>query len=223
MPRSPSLRLVMSMTCCLAGFGCGHNAPSTEELLARYPTPIYSLTGEPLNGGPLGRPKCEDAQTAWAARVDADHDGFIDLDELLDNARAQFAAMDLDHSGALTSDQLSVYRKPFALSPRTPPASTGTSADSDGATPDDSQSAPQSGAHRKKDPAADRPLGLRPPSSQPDPVLAADSNLDFKVTLDEYLAQQRESFTQLDKNKDHRLSADELAVLCHIRERAATR
>lgn len=215
MPRSPSLRLVIAMTCCLVGSGCGHDSPSTEELLEKYPTPIYSLTGEPLNGGPLGQPKCEDAQAAWASRVDADHDGFIDLNELLDNARAQFTAMDLDHSGALTSDQLSLYRKPFTLTPRTPPAST----ENDATAPSDSPS----GAHHKKDSSADRPQGIRPPTSQPDPVLAADSNLDFKVTLDEYLAQQRESFTQLDKNKDHRLSSDELAVLCHIRERAATR
>lgn len=222
-PTSPPAALALSLACCLAASGCGHGSQTAHDLLDKYPTPIYSLTGEQLNGGPLGRPKCEDAQAGWLARVDTDRDGTVDLDELLTNARAQFDVMNIDRSGKITADQLATYRAPFALSSRPEPAPDKDGPDA-GADDSGTDKSPSKGdARHRNERNGDRPQGVRPPSSQPDPVLAADGNLDFEVTLDEYLIQQRESFMQLDKNKDRHLSSDELAVLCHVRERAAIR
>ncbi|HUB94266.1 MAG TPA: EF-hand domain-containing protein, partial [Stellaceae bacterium] len=76
--------------------------------------PIFSPNGEPLSGGPLGDPSCKDAMQKWLARVDANHDGTIEVSEFMADARRQFSAMDLDKSGVLTPDILARYRAPYA-------------------------------------------------------------------------------------------------------------
>ena len=76
---------------------------------------IYSPTGEPLSGGPLGHPVCVEAMGNWFDRVDANHDGSIDRREYLDEARRQFAAMDLDKAGSLTPSELAQYRAPYGI------------------------------------------------------------------------------------------------------------
>lgn len=230
MPRlfPPSPAMVLSLVCCMAVAGCGHGSITSQELLEKYPTQIYSMTGEPLNGGRLGRPKCEDAQAAWLARVDTDRDGTIDLEELLAESSRQFAVMNIDHSGQLTADQLEAYRAPYALNRESAPKPQTDASRGDGPADD----GPQGDGPQEDRQRGDRPGGHtqgrggngggpRPAASQPDPVLAADSNLDFEVSLQEFMIQQRENFRQLDKNHDQRLSADELNILCHIRERAA--
>ena len=183
--------------------GCGPSLPSNADLLDRFPTPIYSLTGEVLNGGTLGQPHCDYAQAAWLARIDSDHDGTIDLDELLAAARRQFAAMDLNHDGFVTAFELETYRSAF-LSP-----------------PSDSD---KNASDHADHPATrdERKMAVHPHGSQPDPVLAADVNLDFKVTLDEFLALQKDNFRDFDKDHDQTLEAQELNRLCRQREKAAT-
>ena len=177
--------------------GCYSNAPTPTDLLIRFPTPIYSLTGERLLGGAQGQPTCDEAQTAWLQRVDTDHDGSIDLKELISEARKQFALMDINHDGTVTADELAVFRSGGPSSPSQ--------------APDEEKD--RRGVHR---------LQEHPQSSQPDPVLSADANLDFQVTLDEFLAQQSDNMSQFDKDKNQRLDAQELKHLCRLREQAAT-
>ncbi len=71
---------------------------------------IYSPTGDPLNGGPLGRPACPDALKKWFERADANHDGAVTLDEFLNDAKAQFQRMDIDKNGYLVSEELERFR-----------------------------------------------------------------------------------------------------------------
>jgi len=177
--------------------GCMSRTPSGSEMLTRFPTPIYSLTGERLNGGTMGQLPCDEAQTKWLQRVDQDQDGHLELDELLTEAKRQFALMDLNHDGIVTPDELSRYRAQTTDTQQTP----------------DPMETDKRGVHQ---------LPMHPPGSQPDPVLSADSNLDFQVTLDEYLNQQKENMQHFDKDKDQSLDAQELNLLCRIREQAAT-
>lgn len=184
------------------GISACHNpfAESPSDLLTRFPTPIYSLTGELLNGGTLGHPLCEDAQSAWLKRVDTDQDGTIDQAELSAEAKRQFALMDLNHDGFITSDELAIYRGQ-----------------------NDAQDLHDE--NTKKDPQDRRSvyhIAAHPHGSQPDPVLSADSNLDFKVTLNEFLALQIENLQLYDKDHDHTLDAHELNQLCRNRDKAAT-
>jgi Ca2+-binding EF-hand superfamily protein len=193
---SPSICL-LSITLSITG--CSMFRPSASEMLAHFPTSIYSLTGEKLTG----TASCEEAQAAWLARVDTDGDGSIDATELETEAKRLFALMDLNHDGEITAEELYRYRgleEPLAQDPSPAPLEYETG----------------------KDKKRERPLPLRPSTSQPDPVLAADTNLDFKVSLDEFLTLQQDNIRQFDKNKDHRLDAQELNQLCRIREQAAS-
>ena len=179
---------------------------SPADLLARFPTPIYSLTGEVLNGGTLRHLGCEEAQQTWITRVGRNHDGTMDLDDLLAEAKSQFAAMDLNHDGFITAYELSQYRlrnDPDSAQPK----------------PDDSQ---HSHSDEQRDRNGIHRMAQHPNGSQPDPVLAADNNLDFKVTLDEFLELQRENFRHYDKNRIHKLDANDLNQLCRDREKSAT-
>ncbi len=44
--------------------------------------------------------------------------------------------------------------------------------------------------------------------------MSADVNLDNRVTLDEFQAQTARTFAALDRNRDGRLSKDEVAASC---------
>ncbi len=158
---------------------------------------LYSPNAEPLSGGPLGQPKCPDALAAWLGRIDTNHDGVIDRDEFLADARAQFARMDLDHDGFITADEVSTYRMPF-LATATAPAAK-----------------PQ-GDHQAGDHHAERNggRGRAVSSDTGDPVMSADSNLDFKVSLAEFTAQAEEILAKLDSDHDRRLTRAEIEQTC---------
>jgi hypothetical protein len=159
--------------------GCAGRDP------ARFTSVYYSLTGEPLSGGPLGRPDCAVALTAWLGRIDRNADGGVDRDELAAAARRQFAVMDLNQDGTVTPAELETYRSPYGPPPR-----------GRGDRP--------------------RPSGLRAeiPSNRPDPVMAADTALRFRVDLAEFLAHVDRQFDLLDRNGDGRIEPAEITRSC---------
>ena len=141
---------------------------------SKHPVPpqlLYSPNGEPLNGGPLGTPPCDAAMAGWFDRIDANHDGRVDREEFLADARAQFARMDVEHYGYLTSEELDRYRAPYRRGTRIPPGGGN------------------------------------------DPVMSADSDLDFKVTPEEFAAQAAETFKRL-AGPDGTIGRDRLPSLC---------
>jgi hypothetical protein len=155
---------------------------------------LYSPNGEPLSGGPLGQPKCEDAMAGWLAKLDAGHAGSIDAATYLADARRQFAAMDLDRSGVLTPSVLAQYRAPyFAERQRQTPR-------------EEDESERDRRRQRERDP----PIG----TDRTDPVMIADVNLRNRVTLDDFLAYARRNFAALDTNKDGRLDRGEAVAPC---------
>ncbi|MBI3444349.1 MAG: hypothetical protein HY055_03045 [Magnetospirillum sp.] len=162
------------------------SAPAPEPGAPQRPRGIqFSPNSEPLDGGPLGTPRCEEAMAQWFARVDANHDGALDRQEFLSDARAQFARMDLDHDGFITADELWTYRQPHV------------------------QPHP-----RKADDKTER-RGSREPThavsdGQADPVMSADTNLDFKVSLAEFVAQADSVFATFDRDHNGRLSLAEV-------------
>ena len=195
----PALLVILLAACgSLPHFGGGRSADSRAGA-ARM---VFSPNGEPLTGGPLGHPGCGEAMDRWFGRVDANHDGRIDRDEFLADARAQFARMDLDHDGNITTDELATFRAPFR-------DDTPTAADGDG-------SAEGGGGRRRHDGGGG---GARQSSAPPlgigaDPVMSADANVDFKVTLDEFLRQADEIYTSLASARDAGLSRDDARRGC---------
>jgi Ca2+-binding EF-hand superfamily protein len=171
----------------LALAACGHSREPSTDPSAHL---LYSPNGEPLNGGPLGRPKCSDAMSRWFDRTDRDHDGMIERGEFIADARRQFAAMDLDRSGVLTPAKLAQYRLPYAG----PPVS-------------------EEKIEEK------RPRENAIITGGPDPVMAADLSLRNEVTLKDFLAHAERRFAALDADHDGRLSRAEVQAPCNTAER----
>ena len=173
------------------------------------------------NGEVLGTGDCRATFAAWLGRIDANRDGAVRRAEFIDDATAQFARMDLDHDGAVDPAELQRQRPPpgppdgrrtapTATRERTPYSSGGGFGDGPG--------------------GFGRPLagtlggsGFRPHgtggyagdfSLRPDPVMAADVNLDNRVTTAEFRERATRTFDRLDTNRDGVLSREELAADC---------
>ncbi len=91
----------------------GRSGPEGGGEVRQTPALMFSPNGEPLNGGSQGQPSCELAMNYWLDRADANHDGRLSREEFLADARAQFAKMDLDGQGTLTSEEIARFRQPF--------------------------------------------------------------------------------------------------------------
>lgn len=169
---------------------CG--SPPPDQAAHRRTKGIqFSPNAEPLDGGALGPPRCEDAMAQWFARVDTNHDGGIDRQEFLADTHAQFARMDLDHDGFITADELWTFRQPHVQAP--PRKKEGDGKDKGNAE-----------RHGSMEPAHAVTAGVA------DPVMSADTNLDFRVSLAEFLAQADSVFAAIDKDHNGRLSLAEI-------------
>jgi len=152
---------------------------------------LYSPNGEPLNGGPLGTPTCPGALGGWFDRMSKG--GGIPAGAFLKDAQLQFARMDIDHNGYIVSEELDRFRAPYRQA---------------GAYKESSEVL--HGIHKGR-----RQPGHADPSlSMPDPVMTADTNLDFKVTPEEFTRQARDVFARLDANNDGMLSRAEVLAWC---------
>ncbi len=162
---------------------------------------IFSPNGEPLNGGPLGHPACPDAIAGWFRRVDVNHDGAIDLDEFLADTRRQFAAMDLAKDGEITAAELSAYRAPYEA--------TGSLA------PQDDSRAPTPATTRRSRRQRGNSTGIPGfgrkgdvSTDAADPVMSADVNLNFRVTLSDFITYKTKEFGEMDVKHTGRLTLD---------------
>lgn len=160
---------------------------------------LYSPNGEPLNGGILGHPSCETAMTTWFNRVDTNHDGFADKSEFMADAHVQFSLMDIDRNGYLVSEELERYRMPYRTDRTQKPIHH-------------SLQGPQQRIHGKSDEVSASDLISQ--TNLIDPVMSADTNLDFKVTLAEFLAQSAKNFGDLDNQHSGRISRTDVLKLC---------
>jgi len=202
------LALVLALTCG----ACSSHRDDRRFARNQAPNILFSPNGEPLSGGPLGQPKCEAALAGWFNRVDADHDGAVDRQEYLADAKAQFAKMDLDHDGYITAAKLSEFRAPYedggpVAEPDGP--LPGTTADSGGQRHHGhAPSAPPTGA-----PPAPQPMRGPPPVIE-DPVMSADRTLSFKVSLEDFLAHAEGIFAQMDNARSGRLALARVQSRC---------
>jgi hypothetical protein len=192
------------------------------------PPPIrlfVSPSGEPFRGdGGLGR---------WFAQVDADHDGAITLEEFRADARHSFKVLDVNGDGVIDGIELQHYEREIVPEigimtfdesgggqPRRHRAIGGGGGGGSG--PADGRGGIGGGSHT--DPAqllaeqADRPApgagrdGAARYSliNEPEPIAAADADVDGKVTLAEWMAQTDRRFAKLDHAKSGRLTLDSL-------------
>jgi Ca2+-binding EF-hand superfamily protein len=194
----------------LSGCASSHHRQAPQDPNLGPTSMIYSPNGEPLNGGPLGRPKCDQALAVWFGRVDTDHNGGIDHGEFITDAAAQFTRMDIDHNGYLLPEELERYRLPYRQDAANEP-SVSPAPDGDNATAQHRHS--RRGMPTDENGASH--TGGSGPDRTPDPVMSADTNNDFKVTLQEYIAQADRKFAELDAHQTGAVSLDELLKTCH--------
>lgn len=174
--------------------------------------PPVSLAGEVLDATP--DVACWPATEAWFKAVDSNGNGQLEPVELQADTKRFFGTIDTNRDGALTATEVGYYREQVAPNAyRDRPAAQGlrNSAAASPMTADRPPSpvdgTPPPGAGR----TPPRDSGLR---AQPDPVMAADTNLDFRVTLDEMIGRVTNRADKLDTNRDGNLDSTELAAYC---------
>lgn len=113
------------------------------------------------NGEPLGRAesatRCEERLGAWFDRTDRDRDGRLSESEWQADADAWFARIDADRDGFATVGELTLIRRVLDPAESPPPSQV-----------------------------ASRGRIVTVIDRSPDPVMAADTNLDFRVSTAEF-------------------------------------
>jgi Ca2+-binding EF-hand superfamily protein len=189
--------------------------------------PIYtqlfiSPCGEPYRAGP------DDPypEALWFKQADLNHDGAIDKAEFRADHAGFFDALDSNANGILDSAEISFYEHkvvPDVLNRERFGALTGgglilvqlqgrPNADQGGPAMGASGPPPDLGA-RRHGPA----LPLEGAASynflrEPEPILAADANIDGRVSKAEFLDAADRRFKRLDKNADGKLTPEELPM-----------
>lgn len=182
--------------------GCASSPSRTEAPNNGVPAflqLIHSPTGEPL-----GRAICRDALTVWFGHTDSNQDGMITADEFGADSTAQFTHLDRDGDGVITADELQEVRRPFLIEPQ----NQDPSPPRDGNVDSDHDDPPGTGA------TANSRIHHRSVGRGEDPVMTADTNLDFKVSRAEFHTRAKEVFTRLDHDGNRSLSLEEVTASC---------
>jgi Ca2+-binding EF-hand superfamily protein len=142
--------------------------------------------GEPFRVGGSGG----DGLVAWFRQADRSHDGFLTVDEVKQDAQRFFLTLDTNHDGEIDPDELGQYENVIAPEVRSGVSWGGVTGD------------------RVNDEATGAGgLGLL---SIPEPVAAADTNLNRGVSSLEFEQAAAARFQRLDTNHDGKLTLDEL-------------
>jgi len=176
----------------------------------------------------------------WFKQADLNHDGVVDRAEFRADHAGFFDSLDADGDGYLDGPEVAFYEGrvvPDILGPRLGQLDAPRGADHDGARlilaqiPDLRQSPegshpgerPGYGGEGARGPVGD--LGARRPPrrellgaaaygllAEAEPVRAADTNLDGRISKAEFLEAADRRFKLLDKRKDGKLTLDELPM-----------
>ncbi|MCU6456004.1 hypothetical protein LPN01_18150 [Sphingomonas sp. A2-49] len=167
---------------------------------------FISPMGEPFHGTEAA----PDPERAWFAGADANGDGAITAAEFRADAARVFAMLDRGHDGEIDPDDIDYYESTIAPEVRSRDGGPGIVARSDSGSEGES-----------KAPAYDAgKLGAARYTyfDLPEPVTAADANLNRGIDAREFADAADKRFAALDKRKDGRLTWDELP---HVSGRAA--
>ncbi len=149
-------------------------------------------------GEPLGLPAHDEAAyvaavTQWFQAADLDKDGVLSHAEIAADTARFFLAMDKDGDHGINTRELAEYRRARLAALRPP-------------RPDDGDG---TGLPKRQGPPADMPM-LAGGVGGGDVVMAADTNLDFRVTLEELTRKALERLDAMDSDKDGRVTLAEV-------------
>lgn len=211
----PNPLLLLSLALAAVQPASAQRAQPQQVSQQRYARIFISPMGEPFRSSSAS----DDPLVDWFRQADTNHDGSLSLLEFSNDSSRFFATLDTDHDGKIGFDEIHRYEWVVApeiqvgWSPRIRRA--GKSVDA----------GPESGMQAESDddgndsPAPDDPLmGLEGAGkfgllNIPEPVTAADTDLDHVITAAEFSAEASHRFTLLDTNQDRRLDLAELEAL----------
>jgi hypothetical protein len=215
----------------LAGAAAAQTVSGGAHLVGGFTQLFISPCGEPYRG----RTADPYPVALWFKQADLNHDGVIDKAEFRADHAGFFDALDADGNGVLDGTEVGFYEHkvaPDVFGAPTPRFGALTSPWRDGAQlilvqgtgmpPGGQGPTPgQEGAHGPLPGLnAQRPKPAEPLEGaaaygllrEPEPVSAADTDLDGRVTKAEFLAAADRRFKRLDKNGDGKLTPDELPM-----------
>ena len=182
---------------------------------------FISPSGEPFRG--------EDGLGSWVKQVDADHDGGVTLAEFRADAARYFRTLDTNGDGVIDGFELQHYEHDvapevtvlnFDAGPRAGRAPDGGRRGGGGGRRGGGGRGARGGGLGSE--ASAVPQDTRAPSAglegaaryglinEPEPIAAADADLDGKVTLAEWMAITDRRFAKLDRQKTGRLTRESL-------------
>ncbi len=195
---------------------------------------FISPAGEPFRAPPGGA----EPMRAWFDGADADHDGALNRAEFVAEHMRFFARLDANGDGAIAGPEITRYEEQIA-----PEILSALDRGIEAAGPGGRRGGPEGGrppggggrrgggrlnavddgpiklgARREPEPPAGPPQGgarvaVAALFNEPEPVRAADANLDFRVTAAEWTAMAGARFLRLDADHDGRILYAELTPL----------
>lgn len=195
-------------------------------LLVLLAAPPEGAPPGPPRGGlfisPPGKPfQGAEPLDAWWREADRNGDGVLDRSEMVADALAFFAVLDRNRDGVIDGPEVTHYEREIApeilrgAGPAGPGMGAGGPPRGKGGPPGGEGGPPRRGADGAKAKAGGRPVGLEGAArfgllNDPQPIMSADFDLNRRVTAEEYQRKARELFAELDRNRDGRLTREEL-------------
>jgi hypothetical protein len=198
------------------------DAPDPNALTQEFISPM----GEPFRGHRVDPYPV----AAWFKGADANGDGVVTIEEFRADAMRFFKALDKDADGVLDEKEITAYEDQMvpeikAAMGRDPTAiATHEYADTTRGYGDEApvnyiEDASRVGDARQRDAGKDAKIERLAPRrgagvfsffDEPEPVRADDTNIDFRVSLREWMAAADRRFHQLDLKHDGKLTLDEM-------------
>jgi Ca2+-binding EF-hand superfamily protein len=169
--------------------------------------PFISPMGEPFRA----KSSVDDALARWFNQADRNHDGVLTADEMQADAARFFARLDTDENGDIDPEELIQYEWEVAPEIQVNARLRRPGGEKRPAGEDEEQ-------HRRTMTTAGLGGGLQGAARYallniPEPVAAADVNLDRSITLAEFRQAGVERFQLLDASHSGRLSLEQLKAL----------
>jgi Ca2+-binding EF-hand superfamily protein len=186
--------------------------------------PFVSPMGEPFR--PKGRD--DDTLADWFYQADRNRDGLLTADEMVRDAERFFARLDTNHDGQIDPDELAAYEYQVApeiqvnsKTKRVPGQPASMVREGDDPYSDAGQKRSERRRHGDE---VDTSLGIGGAMqgaarysllNMPEPVAAADADFDRAITLAEFRAAALERFQLLDKAHQGRITLTQLEAMPH--------